>query len=817
MAAGKSSPRPDRPAASYQPLVIITLALAGGILCDRCWPRPAPAWWLAAAAALLAWWLAWRRSSDRVAACYLLLAMAACGATWHHLRWNAFGHDELGLFAETNAQPVCAVVRALEAPRRIPAAPQSLGGFVTGDRSRLEVEAVALRDGELWKTASGRSTLVVDGHLLDIEAGDRLRVFAQLSAPSPTANPGEFDFARHAQCDRHLCVLRSEHPQCVARLAPGGPLSIRRWLDNLRQGGDRLLWTHIDPQRSGLAAAMFLGLREELDPDQTQAFLETGTIHLLVISGLNVGILAACLLLALRTLLVRRSLTLITVGSATLLYAVATGAQPPVVRATVMVLVACAAHVYGRRVLAASSLALAAFVVLLLNPTELFRTGTQLSFLSVAALIWVARQPLAGPVDPLTRLIRGSRPWPVRLGRRLGQQAYRATLASAAIWLLICPLVMARFHLLSPAAVVLGPLVALPVAVSMAAGFGVLLVGPAVPAAGTALGAVCDSNLWFIERCVEVARIMPMGHHWVSGPSDWWLGGFYGLLGLFVAAGTRRPPRRWCAAAIIAWTSVGLSASWIGAREAPQLRCTFLSVGHGCAVVAHLPDGQTLLYDAGRLGSGRAAATSISAYLWSQGILHLDAVVISHADADHYNALPELLQKFSIGAVYVSPVMFEDPSGAVGELKRVLTSAGLAIREIWGGDRLRSGNGCVIDVLHPPRRGVLGSDNANSIVLSLAWQDRRILLTGDLEPPGLDDLLVEEPLDCDVVLAPHHGSRLSDPPGLAAWSSPELVVVSGGLADDVATRFEGRIVSAAARSSIRPWLAQSLYRSGAVR
>src|SRR5262249_656385 len=115
-----------------------------------------------------------------------------------------------------------------------------------------------------------------------------------------------------------------------------------------------------------------------------EAFLETGTIHLLVISGLNVGILAGCLFLLARMALVPQRLALLIVTLACVLYAVATDAQPPVVRATVMVLVGCAAVMLGRRVLAFNSIAMAGLIVLAMNPAELFRSGTQLSFLSVA-------------------------------------------------------------------------------------------------------------------------------------------------------------------------------------------------------------------------------------------------------------------------------------------------------------------------------------------------------------------------------------------------------------------------------------------------
>lgn len=74
----------------------------------------------------------------------------------------------------------------------------------------------------------------------------------------------------------------------------------------------------------------------------------------------------------------------------------------------------------------------------------------------------------------------------------------------------------------------------------------------------------------------------------------------------------------------------------------------------------------------------------------------------------------------------------------------------------------------------------VGSDNANSITLAVEYAGRRVLLPGDLETPGLEDVIAELPVDCDVLMAPHHGSRRSDPPGFAAWSTPEWVVISGG-------------------------------------
>jgi len=110
---------------------------------------------------------------------------------------------------------------------------------------------------------------------------------------------------------------------------------------------------------------------------------------------------------------------------------------------------------------------------------------------------------------------------------------------------------------------------------------------------------------------------------------------------------------------------------------------------------------------------------------------------------------------------------------------------------VMGSRMFPGGEDCRIEVLHPPRRGVLGSENANSVVLAVEYLGHRILLPGDLEGLGISDLLAEQPLACDVLMVPHHGSRQSNPPGLAAWSTPQWVVISGS------RRWDTRPVAAA--------------------
>ncbi len=171
--------------------------------------------------------------------------------------------------------------------------------------------------------------------------------------------------------------------------------------------------------------------------------------------------------------------------------------------------------------------------------------------------------------------------------------------------------------------------------------------------------------LGLVEALVGLAQRLPGGHFWVPGPADWWLVGFYGGLAALAAFPRLRPPRRWCLALLAAWVTIGFAAGDGRDVDRGGLHCTFLAVGHGGAEVLELPSGQTMLYDAGEFGAPAAATRTIAGFLWSRGITHLDAVVLSHADVDHYNGLPGVLERFSVGAIYVTPQMFEKHNPAI--------------------------------------------------------------------------------------------------------------------------------------------------------
>ena len=186
------------------------------------------------------------------------------------------------------------------------------------------------------------------------------------------------------------------------------------------------------------------------------------------------------------------------------------------------------------------------------------------------------------------------------------------------------------------------------------------------------------------------------------------------------------------------------------------------------AVLVQLPHGRTLLYDAGSLDGDRAAQRRIEGTLCERDIASLDAIVISHADIDHFNAVPRLIGTFQTGNLLTTRHFLDFEQVAVREACESAALRQVPIRLISRGDRLLLDEEVTIDVLHPRADFRSDKDNATSVVLSIEYAGRRILLTGDLESNGLDELLSREPMYVDVLLSPHHGSRAANPELLAA-------------------------------------------------
>jgi competence protein ComEC len=705
------------------------------------------------------------------------------GGARHHLFWSVARPDDLSTFVTDEFQLVRLrgvvisqpwIRQADQADWRT-AVPQI-------DRSHCVVESQSLATSGGWVSVSGRLWLTVDGHLLHVETGDDVEVLGWLSIPRLPGNPGQYDFHDHLRRQNCRCLLYANHPDVVRKLRDGGRHNPTRMLEQFRERAELLCLTHLSESNFAVASALLLGNRSLLTDETRAGFAESGTMHILAISGLHVGILAALLWCGCRFLNCSVLATAAVIIGGVAIYAIISGGRPPVLRASIFILISVVGNVFKRRTSAKNTLALSAIVVLAWNPSDLFDVGAQLSFLAVLGMILTHRpstveQP---PVDSPQMATALTLAEPSRLTewlRNLGDWLKRACWLMGGIWLLTLPLVMARFHLASPIGfiinVVLFPLVCL----ILWTGFVFLFCGMFIPYAAVPLGFAFDWELSGLQFIVDQAAHLHLGHLYVPGPPMWWIVFYYSLLAVTAWSSLRPGLVRIAWRALLVWVVVGLAIGMVpGQRNG--LQCTVLDMGHGCAVLIELPNGKTLLYDVGTLTDASRAHWTVENAIWNHRLSRLDALVISHADIDHFNGAHDLLRTVPIGCVLVSQPFLDFEQRAVRELCDVVDQRQIPIRLLQAGDRLAMDNSALITILHPPGDRRFDSDNQNSIVLLIEYAGRRILLTGDLEREGLHELLVTQPCHVDILLAPHHGSKAANPPELAAWASPQWVVVS---------------------------------------
>jgi competence protein ComEC len=715
---------------------------------------------------------------------YPVLAALAVGAAYHHAWQNLYPPDEIGWLVGDEAVLVRLRGQLVDEPYTTSRPrDEQLLSIPRDDTTAAVVQVSALASDGDWRAVSGRVRLTWPGEARQLMAGDVIEATGMLAAPARPANPGEADYAQMLRDRRIRAEVQVAQANALVRLEAGRLSNLGAALAWGRRQGAAVLRDHLPDRQAAIAEALLLGRTSALSREEWDAFVRTGVVHVLAISGQHLGVLAGLLWLLLRLGGTERRLGATIVAAVLLAYTLLVGARPPVLRAACMGWAVGAALWLRRPVLPLNILALAWLVVVAVCPSDPFTLGCQLSFLTMVVILQLGpllTRPPDPPDDPLARLNRLGESWLSRCGRWLGQAVLASYALNAIICVSIAPLTAYSNNLIALAALIIGPPVVVVSSVALVAGFFLLMVGAAVPDLAWPLARLTEWCLGGCEAIVHAVVLVPGAWVEVPTPPSWWVVGAYALIGPLLVWPRLLRRGRGLMVALAAWLALAPWAMlWRGASS-DELRVCFLAVGHGACTVLELPDGRVMLYDVGSLRGPEVARRVVVPYLHHRGIRCIDEVFLSHADLDHFNGLLAVHQHVRIAQLTVTPTFGQRQTPGVARVLEVIERAAIPVRQAVAGDRFRAG-AVVIEVLHPPADGAaLSSENARSLLLHVRHSGHHILLTGDLEKDGLARVLEQPAPPVDILAAPHHGSRLANPPALAAWAKPRFVAVSEG-------------------------------------
>ena len=666
----------------------------------------------------------------------------------------------------------------------------------SGWHFRLAVERVLLGDdwqesqGGLLVTARPPAAMIETGRDPLLRYGDRLVVTGEVEQPEAFQ---DFDYRDYlARQGIHSVML---YPRlALAGEGEGNPQL--GGVYRLRYRLSQSLSQSLSEPQGAMGQAILLGIRSAIPSDLVRAFRETGTSHLLAISGLHVGVFLALSLAASRLVFGARGRVYVLAPLAAVwMYAALSGMSPSVQRAAIMGSVYLAGLYLGRQNSGMPALAAAAAVMVGLSPAILTSVSFQLSFAAMAGLVLLSppierRLQLALPAGP-------ERPW--------SRELTFAIAASVAATLATLPLVAYYFNYVSlvslPATLLAMP--AMPFILGSAlltSALGLLDASAARPAAWIAW--LCLS---YLKQVVELFDAIPgsaVRVGWMGAPL---VAAYYAALagvmmlrpmsGMLRSAPSRSelPAMPGAAAgdrgrlgglglwSIVAVTLLATAATWSAALERPdgRLHVTYLDVGQGDSIFIVTPGGRQVLVDGGPDPKLLLNLLGERMPFWDRS---LDLVVLTHPHSDHAAGVAEALRSYDVALVLEREV--DHGASEYASWRAALRARAGPVVQALPGQRIQLDHGLVLEVLYPPERVLVGTSsdlNNSSVVTRLVYGETSFLLTGDIHWDAENYLLRRSlHLDSTVLKVGHQGSRTSTTPEFLEEVSPQVAIISVG-------------------------------------
>jgi competence protein ComEC len=728
------------------------LGLAAAVACPLKWPV-----WLAlsplpTAAALL------QRHDRRGWRPYLALAFVFLGAARYGASRPHLDSADLGSYNDQGWGEFEGYVAAEPDPR--------------GDLTRLTVmvDWMAL-EGEAPRRVSGRVLLEAPRYPV-LRYGDRLRFAGRLVTP-----PEGDGFSYRAYLARQRIYSLVRQP-LITQLDGRSGSPIERLLLDLKAHAQTIVEQILPDPEASLLSGILLGNDQGIPSRLLEDFNDTGTSHIIAISGYNFSIITSMLFRRLRAWMPPRRAGALALAII-IAYTVLVGASAGVVRAAIMGGLLVVGGMLGRRPFLPASLMAAGISMTAVNPLVIDDVGFQLSFAATWGLVLYAEPLERRTLAALSHLV--NQRWAERLTRWLSE----ALLLTIAAQITTLPLVIYHFGRLSLVSLLTNLLILLVQPPLMALGGLATAAGLLFLPLGQVAAWLSFPFLWWTIRAVEATARFPgasieanlsrpglVATYAIIAGLTWMVPRLGGSEGLRRGLTARLALTASLAAAA---TSLLLAISLMGSLPDGRLHVAFLDVGEGEAILVQTPSGRHILVDGGPDPALLRSHLGRELSFWRRS---LDLVIATHPDGAHVNGLPAAMASYRIGALITNGQT--DGPTAWEEMLALAERAGIPVVTAVRGQTITTGDGVTLEVLHPGDRLAEGSDD-NSIVLQVRYGDATFLLTGDAGQE-VEATLIEAdlPLQSTVLKAADSGDREGTSQPFLEAVDPWIVVFSLG-------------------------------------
>lgn len=536
----------------------------------------------------------------------------------------------------------------------------------------------------------------------------------------------------------------------------------RNWI---RQNLARFL----DPAETGLLMGLLAGDRSGIPEALRSDFQRSGLVHVLAISGFHVVLLAGLLMTFLKATGLPHRIVRVVGILLLALYVPVTGGSPAVTRAVIMFAVPQVGMLLQRPAGALNSLGVALILILLPNPQVLWNPGFQLSAAATAGII------LGSSHNPLRELPEGLSK--NSLWGKFQSFILEPTYTTVCATLATAPFLIYHFKTLAPLAW-LGNIVIVPlISWGMEAGLFALLspfdflTEPFCSAASVMLRSASLLTRLLSDSSAASVTVGPYP------PFVLLLMGF--VFALLPCTRRSRLGRILFVLGILFFSGFYLVCNYRDVAR-PSWKLTAIDIGQGDAILITTPSGRNILIDSGPNDRRDSGKDIIVPYLRHSGILKLDALVVTHADADHFGGVLGIVKSFPVKELWVSECARLEPKPAWIKTMAVALERGIPLRDIGRGFTW-SDNSMEIRALHPVSAGTCGETNEESITFRVKGLGHSAVLTGDLTVAGEKKILRSLAfLKSDVLKLGHHGSKTSSSRNFLTAVGPKLALVSSG-------------------------------------